>query len=103
METLSESARAQVLNRQVADRPQNAILLRADVHSLFDDYQWSIWVCTILVLPYVLLPNFCGSLRGVHTKLFALRSRVLQFWKTIVLQLFDHQIFWVPLTHVTWI
>src|SRR5260221_14671206 len=23
----------------------NAILLRADIHSLFDDYQWSIWVC----------------------------------------------------------
>jgi hypothetical protein len=29
--------------RQNADRPHNAILLRADIHSLFDDYQWSIW------------------------------------------------------------
>ncbi|KAF8529602.1 hypothetical protein BU17DRAFT_79619 [Hysterangium stoloniferum] len=41
--TLSASARAQVLTRQVADRPHNAMLLRADIHSLFDDYQWSIW------------------------------------------------------------
>ncbi|KAF8512698.1 hypothetical protein JB92DRAFT_266126 [Gautieria morchelliformis] len=41
--TLSASTRAQVLTRQAADRPFNAILLRADVHSLFDDYQWSIW------------------------------------------------------------
>ena len=55
MATLPESTHAQVLHRQVADRPHNAILLRADVHSLFDDYQWSIWVCTMLVLPYVLL------------------------------------------------
>lgn len=42
--TLSASARAQVLTRQAADRPHNAMLLRADIHSLFDDYQWSIWV-----------------------------------------------------------
>lgn len=41
--TLSASARAQVLTRQAADRPHNAMLLRADIHSLFDDYQWSIW------------------------------------------------------------
>lgn len=41
--TLSASALAQVATRQVADRPHNAILLRADIHSLFDDYQWSIW------------------------------------------------------------
>lgn len=40
---LPASARAQVLTRQAADHPYNAILLRADVHSLFDDYQWSIW------------------------------------------------------------
>jgi len=38
------AARQQVCTRQVADRPHNAILLRADIHSLFDDYQWSIWV-----------------------------------------------------------
>ncbi|KAF8510738.1 hypothetical protein BU17DRAFT_97851 [Hysterangium stoloniferum] len=40
---LSASARAQVPTRQAADRPHNAMLLRADIHSLFDDYQWSIW------------------------------------------------------------
>lgn len=40
---LSVSARQLVITRQVADRPHNGILLRADVHSLFDDYQWSIW------------------------------------------------------------
>ncbi|KAF8524096.1 hypothetical protein BU17DRAFT_85176 [Hysterangium stoloniferum] len=43
IETLSASARAQVSTRQAADRPHNAMLLCADIHSLFDDYQWSIW------------------------------------------------------------
>jgi HNH endonuclease len=42
---LSASTRTQVMTRQDADRPHNAFLLRADIHSLFDDYQWSIWVC----------------------------------------------------------
>jgi len=41
--TLLPSARVEVATRQDADRPLNAILLRADIHSLFDDYQWSIW------------------------------------------------------------
>jgi len=50
---LPASARAQVLTRQAADRPYNALLLRADVHSLFDDYQWSIWVCQFY-------PTFCS-------------------------------------------
>lgn len=36
---LSASTRAQVLTRQAADRPYNAMLLRADIHNLFDDYQ----------------------------------------------------------------
>jgi HNH endonuclease len=102
IKTLSESAQTQVLSRQAADHPRNAILLRADVHSLFDDYQWSIWVCTMLVLPYDLLFNLCGSLTRVHTELFASRSRVLQLWNITVLQIFDHQIIWVPLSRVTW-
>lgn len=25
--------------------PYNAILLRSDIHNLFDDYQFSVWVC----------------------------------------------------------
>jgi hypothetical protein len=25
----------------LADSPQNGLLLRADIHALFDDYQWS--------------------------------------------------------------
>jgi hypothetical protein len=41
---LSQAAQEQVLSHKVADGPHNAILLRADIHSLFDDYQWSIWV-----------------------------------------------------------
>ncbi|KAF8522971.1 hypothetical protein BU17DRAFT_44259, partial [Hysterangium stoloniferum] len=53
IEILSTSARAQVLTRQTADRPHNAMLLRADIHSLFDDYQWSIWVCRFY-------PTFCS-------------------------------------------
>lgn len=42
-ELLSTTAQKAVLNHRLADRPCNAILLRADIHSLFDDYQWSIW------------------------------------------------------------
>ncbi|KAF8627889.1 hypothetical protein AX17_006104, partial [Amanita inopinata Kibby_2008] len=34
---MSEPAQAQVAIHQVADSPHNAILLRADIHSLFDD------------------------------------------------------------------
>jgi HNH endonuclease len=55
---LSASAEAQVISRQVADQPHNAILLRADIHSLFDDYQWSIWVSQ-------LGPTFCSLLIAV--------------------------------------
>ena len=72
MKTLSVSAQALVLNHKCADQPYNAILLRADIHSLFDDYQWSVWV-------YVLLLNFCGSLTlMVYAELFASRNRVLR-------------------------
>ena len=42
---LSPSAQNQVYSCKIEDRPHNAIRLRADIHSLFDDYQWSIWVC----------------------------------------------------------
>lgn len=42
---LTESEKALVNDRQAADQPHNAMLLRADIHSLFDDYQWSVWVC----------------------------------------------------------
>lgn len=42
---LSESEKPLIRNRQFADQPHNAMLLRADIHSLFDDYQWSVWVC----------------------------------------------------------
>lgn len=40
---MPESARTGVSTHKVADRPHNAILLRADIHRLFDDYQWSVW------------------------------------------------------------
>ena len=33
-----------VSTREITDLPHNAILLRADIHSLFDDYQWGVWV-----------------------------------------------------------
>jgi HNH endonuclease len=45
MAGMSTSLRREVNTRQLADRPQKAMLLRADIHSLFDDYQWGIWVC----------------------------------------------------------
>jgi hypothetical protein len=41
---MPKSSRDQVRTRKIADSPHNAILLRADVHSLFDDYQWAVWV-----------------------------------------------------------
>jgi len=44
MAGMSPSLRREVNTRQLADRPQNAMLLRADIHSLFDDYQWGIWI-----------------------------------------------------------
>ena len=53
---MPQSAQYLVSSRQVADQPHNALLLRADVHSLFDDYQWSIWVCQIYSIPYFLMP-----------------------------------------------
>ena len=45
---MPKSTQYLVSNCQVADQPHNALLLQADVHSLFDDCQWSIWVCQIL-------------------------------------------------------
>jgi hypothetical protein len=46
---MAADAQAEVKTRERADTPQNAILLRADIHTLFDDYQWSLWVCQISV------------------------------------------------------
>ena len=46
-----------------ADTPKNAMLLRADIHALFDDYQWSLWVRTmskkgnIFFIAFQELPN----------------------------------------------
>jgi len=40
---MAADAQAEVRTRERADTPQNAILLRADIHTLFDDYQWSLW------------------------------------------------------------
>jgi len=37
--TLSPSVKLLVATPQAADRPFNGMLLRADIHSLFDDYQ----------------------------------------------------------------
>ena len=44
---MSVDAQHLVCTRKLADCPQNAILLRADIHNLFDDYQWSLWLCQI--------------------------------------------------------
>jgi hypothetical protein len=44
---MTPATRSLVQTRKLVDRPLNAILLRADIHALFDDYQWSIWVCQI--------------------------------------------------------
>jgi hypothetical protein len=51
-ELVPESARHQVASRQLADNPHNAMLLRADIHKLFDDFQWSIWVCLSTSIVY---------------------------------------------------
>ena len=50
---MAADAQAQVKTRRLADTPQNAILLRADIHTLFDDYQWSLWVCQLCVTFYM--------------------------------------------------
>jgi len=41
---MPQSARSQVSSLKIADTPKNAILLRADIHCLFDDYQWAVWI-----------------------------------------------------------
>ena len=46
---MAADAKAEVNTHERADTPQNAILLRVDIHTLFDDYQWSLWVCQISV------------------------------------------------------
>jgi hypothetical protein len=44
MDLLSAEAREVVNTEKKADEVHNALLLRNDIHALFDDYQWSIWV-----------------------------------------------------------
>jgi hypothetical protein len=44
---MGASARALVQTTKLADRPLNAILLQADIHTFFDDYQWSVLVCRV--------------------------------------------------------
>lgn len=63
---MSESAREKVATRRAADSPHNDILLRADVHSLFDDYQ-----CGVYGL----------SQSRACAELFVSRSLVPQLWK----------------------
>jgi hypothetical protein len=76
---MSVAAQQLVRTRKLADRPQNAILLRADIHSLFDDYQWSIWVCQIHLI--LIFFNTLGRVNPAnHQQLLGLKSRVLQFW-----------------------
>ena len=53
---MPQSVQYLVSTRQIADQPRNALLLRADVHSLFDDYQWSIWVCQVYSISSFLIP-----------------------------------------------
>ena len=55
-ELMPLSAQYLVSTRQIVDQPHNALLLRADVHSLFDDYQWSIWVCQVYYISHILMP-----------------------------------------------
>ncbi|KAF8798359.1 hypothetical protein BYT27DRAFT_7218591 [Phlegmacium glaucopus] len=43
---MAADAKAKVNTCKRADAPQNAILLRVDIHTLFDDYQWSLWPVT---------------------------------------------------------
>ena len=52
---MSDATKSLVLTTKLADRPLNAVLLRADVHAFFDDYQWSIWVCRIHSVSHFLI------------------------------------------------
>ncbi|TDL20950.1 hypothetical protein BD410DRAFT_840916 [Rickenella mellea] len=45
-EHVPDEIKTMVMTRQDADRPLNALLLRADVHILFDVYEWAVWVGT---------------------------------------------------------
>lgn len=42
---MDPATRCLVETLEIADKPYNAFLLRADLHALFDDYQWGLLVC----------------------------------------------------------
>jgi len=73
---MSQQLRERVCTRRIADNPHNAMLLRADIHSLFDDYQWGVWVCQFA--PCLLHSDVVWRLNKVNlVDLFGLRSRAL--------------------------
>jgi hypothetical protein len=86
---MAANARAEVNTHANADTPNNAILLRADIHILFDDYQWSLWVCQMSVI-YFTFSNWPCSKWIVLVRplwLFGLKSQVPRLWTGRILRL----------------
>ena len=79
---MEANVQVEIASRKLADSPKNAILLQADIHTLFDDYQWSLWVCQINVI-YFTFSNWPCS-RNVQILgalwLFGLKSQGPQLW-----------------------
>jgi len=94
------STSALVQSTKLADRPLNAILLRADVHAFFDDYQWSVLIEQGNTLRTVRFEKSGASFLDDYESSIDLNSATLGTIEGPSLPLLDHHLFIALSSHV---